>query len=115
MNQATQRYTLDYTALALRVKEYRRIQGISQQTLAERAELAITSIAQFECCKKQINLQTFVKIANALDVDINLLIGYGAGVQPIDGIINGLLDKLTEKEKVLLYPILTAIIAHRQE
>ena len=107
------RYTLDYEALAERVKEYRRILGLSQQTLAELADLSTTSIAQFESYRKQINLQTFIKICNALDVDANLLINGSDGAKPIDGVINGLLDKLTDKEKVLLYPVLTAIIAHR--
>lgn len=108
------RYTLDYKILAERVKECRRIQGISQEMLAERADLATTSIAQFESNRKQINLQTFIKICNALDVDANLLIDNGETTKPMDGIVNGLLDKMTEREKALLYPILTAIIALRE-
>ena len=114
MNDNKPRYTLDYGTLAERVKGCRRLQGISQQTLAERADLATTSIAQFESNRKQINLLTFLKICNALDVDANLLISGGDTFEPIDGVISGLLDKLNEKEKALLYPILTAIIAHRE-
>lgn len=67
---------LNYILIAKRIKHYRAVKHISQEELAERADVSSVFISQVETAKKKPSLETLVKIAAALDVTAdNLLIG----------------------------------------
>lgn len=55
-----------------KIKEIRKIRGISQETLGEKAGLSSNYIGQIERGQKQVTLTTLVQIADALEVDISL-------------------------------------------
>lgn len=109
------RYHLDYREIIENVKELRRIKSWSQEELSERADLSLSAISRFEINQREINLKTFVKIANAFDVDVNYLLGHETeelGQQ--DLLINNLIRDFTYKDKELLISIITAIRNHKQ-
>ncbi len=56
-----------------RVRELRKIKGLSQEQLAFKAKLHRTYIGMIERSEKNITLINIEKIANALDVNIKAL------------------------------------------
>lgn len=65
----------DYYTLVTNIKYYRKINEITQEQLAEKAELSVSYIKQLESCKrfKNITVKSLSKIAKALNVDIDVL------------------------------------------
>jgi transcriptional regulator with XRE-family HTH domain len=55
--------------LGANIKEYRRIRGISQERLAEKAETSTTHIGMIETGKRFPSAQMIAKIAAALGID----------------------------------------------
>jgi len=57
-----------------RVKKVRLDQGISQEDLAERAELHRNYVSQIECGRRNLSLLNILKLARALKVPASSLI-----------------------------------------
>ena len=76
-------------SLADKIKEHRKKLKISQEVLAQKSGVSLGSIKRFET-KYEISLQSFIKIAIALDLD-NDLENLFAQKQyaSIDEVING--------------------------
>ena len=55
------------------VRKYRRLLNISQEELADKADLHRTYIGMIERAEKNITLVNIEKLANALDISINEL------------------------------------------
>ena len=56
-----------------RIRELRKQQLISQEDLAEKADLDRTYITSVECGKRNISIENLYRIANALDVTMEEL------------------------------------------
>ena len=65
----------DYTTLIKNIKYYRIKANLTQEQLAEKADLSTSYIKQIESGKefKNITFVTFSKIAKALDINVNQL------------------------------------------
>lgn len=74
---------LNQSALGQKIKLYRNRKGLSQQTLAELSDCTPTHLSCCETGRRSLSLETFVKIANALNISADDL----------------LVDSLTHKEK----------------
>lgn len=61
---------------ALKMKKYRAVKGLSQDKLAEYANLHRTYIGSIERAEKMPSLVTVIKISKALNVNISELITY---------------------------------------
>ncbi len=61
------------SVIARNVKKYRKLKGMTQEILAEAAEVSNTYIANIECGKTWLSDKTLEKIASALNIDIYLL------------------------------------------
>ena len=55
--------------LSVNIKEYRRVEGISQEKLAERTGLSEQLIKDIEGCRSWISDKTLVKLATALQTE----------------------------------------------
>jgi len=100
---------LDYDVLAKRIKHARHEKGYSQSKLAEIVGVSTNTIGRLEISYTTVSLKTFLAIANALDVDINFLVGHAAAD---DGGIESHLHGLTEKDRRLLMEIIAAVKAY---
>lgn len=65
---------IDYISIGQRIKTIRKRRGISQAALAERIDLSATYISYIESGVKSLSLDTFVMIANALNVTADELL-----------------------------------------
>ena len=76
-------------SLADRIKEHRKKLKISQEVLAQKSGVSLGSIKRFET-KYEISLQSFIKIAIALDLDDDFEKLFTAKTySSIDEVING--------------------------
>ena len=64
-----------YTVFSNNIRYYRRKKGLTQEMLAENAELSISYIKQIESCKeyKNVTLTSILKLSKALDIPVNEL------------------------------------------
>jgi len=110
------RYKLDYTVLAQRIKQARHEKGYSQSKLAELAGVSTNTIGKLEINYTTVSLKTILMIANALQVDINFLVSDTPPdeKQATDLFIESLLQDLTEKDKQFLIQIISAMKSYKQ-
>ena len=86
--------------IGARIKETRTSKQMSQQVLAEKAELACTYISEIEAGKKVMRVDTICRIAEALEVSTDYLLRPNSpGVVTIyPKEFKGLLDDCTANE-----------------
>lgn len=68
-------YKLDLQLFGRRVRDYRKMQGLTQEKLAEVAELSVPYISRIEKGAKRASVGTLIKLAVALDVTVDDLLG----------------------------------------
>lgn len=61
--------------LGKRIKEFRKIRGLTQKQLAEKLGVTTITIQNYENNRREPNIETLNKIADVLNVTINDLIG----------------------------------------
>lgn len=66
-------YTLDYGQIGKRIKQIRKMKSLSQNALAEKAEVTPNFIAKIEGNNTHMSIKTLINIANALEVSIDYL------------------------------------------
>lgn len=65
---------LDYQAIGIRIRRYRKAQGLTQQTLAELSNQEPSNISHIERGATKLSLPTIVSIANALGITVDDLL-----------------------------------------
>ena len=65
---------IDYRRIGKRIKAARKLRGISQQTLAEIASCTPSYISYIETGVRSMSLDTFITIANSLEVSSDELL-----------------------------------------
>lgn len=65
---------LDYQAVGVRIRRFRKAKGITQQILAEMSDQEPSNISHIERGATKLGLPTIVHIANALDVTVDDLL-----------------------------------------
>ena len=65
----------EYLLLSKNIKKIRKEKNLTQEELAELADLSISYVKQIESCKgfKNLTLTTILKLSKALDTPINTL------------------------------------------
>ena len=87
---------MDLKAVGLRIKTAREAKGLTQENLAALVDLSSTRISVIERGMKTVRLDTFVAIANALDVSADTLL-----VDVVTHSVNGLANGLPEAIRTL--------------
>ncbi len=66
----------DYNSkIRVKIKKYRKLRGYSQELLAEKVDRTREQINKIENGKQTIGLNTFIRIAHALEVSLEELAG----------------------------------------
>ena len=113
------RYKLDRHIIARRVREGRKNAGLTQEQLAEKIDISANAVAKLENEFMFARLETLLKIANVLQVDINYLLredGGHAGADDSDALLLELLPTLSPADKqFLLHTIRGLKVYHAAE
>lgn len=65
---------LDATKIGKRIQDARKARGLTQSALAAKVDITPKYLSNIECGDKVPKFETFVAIANALEVDANTLL-----------------------------------------
>lgn len=65
---------LDYHAIGIRIRRFRKERGLTQQTLAELSNQEPSNISHIERGATKLSLPTIVSIANALELTVDDLL-----------------------------------------
>ena len=65
---------LDYRAIGIRIRRFRKERGMTQQVLAEQSRQEPSNISHIERGATKVSLPTLFKIANALEVSLDDLV-----------------------------------------
>ena len=69
-----QHKTVDYASIGKRIKEVRNKQSITQEALAKKAGISVQFLSNVENAHAKASLATIVKIANALESGVDVLL-----------------------------------------
>ena len=86
---------MDLKDVGLRIKKTREAKGLTQEELAALVDLSPTHISVIERGQKIPKLDTFVAIANALDVSADSLLR-DVVAQSVNGVVNDLSASITK-------------------
>lgn len=65
---------MDYYAIGQRIRKMRKARNLSQEKLAEYADISITHMSHIETGNTKLSLPVLVQIADALDVRVDSLL-----------------------------------------
>lgn len=86
---------VDYVAIGKRIKQLRREQYMSQETLAMRIDVSIPHMSNIENGKTKFSFQLFVDLADKLEISSDILL-YG-GITPKEAVRRTILQEINEQ------------------
>ena len=95
-----------------RIRKYREAKGYRQEDFAERVGLSVTYIGMIERGEKVPKLETFITIANALEVSADLLLAdvLTTGYTVKSSEITEKIAVLTPSERDRIYSVINSMI-----
>lgn len=109
------KYKLDYPLIAKRIKDARKLSGLTQEQLAEKIGISTNAIAKLENNLMTASLQTLVNIVNVLNIDMNTL--FLPNENPTQSSLNEYLinhiQGLSTKDKEFLIYIINGLQIYR--
>lgn len=96
------------------IRKYRVAKKLSQERLAEKVDLSVNYIGDIERGEKTPSLETFIAIANALEVSADMLLCdvVGASYAVKDSILHEKIGKLSDKDRARIYDVIDALVKH---
>lgn len=103
--------TIDYQDLGKRIQFYRTKKKITQQDLSDLIDVVPSNISHIERGTNHVSLPTLVRIAEALDVSLDLLLCESvAEARPLrQNVIAELLDDCTQEELDSITDVIVAV------
>lgn len=109
------KYKLDYPLIAKRIKDARKLSGLTQEQLAEKIGISTNAVAKLENNLMTASLQTLVNIVNVLNIDMNTL--FLPNENPTQSSLNEYLinhiQGLSTKDKEFLIYIINGLQIYR--
>lgn len=94
------------------LRKFRQEKGLSQEALAEKTNLSSNYIGMLERGKKVPSLETFVELANALDVSADMLLCevVNAGFQTKSTLLSTKLEELSPTDRSRVFEIIEVFL-----
>ena len=109
------KYKLDYPLIAKRIKDARKLSGLTQEQLAEKIGISTNAVAKLENNLMTASLQTLVNIVNVLNIDMNTLFLPTADhtQSSLNEYLINHIQGLSEKDKEFLVYIINGLQIYR--
>ena len=91
---------MDYSAIGQRIRQLRRERGLSQETLAECAEISPTHMSHIETASTKLSLPVLAALAQRLSVSTDYLL-YGSSAKAHEE-VDAVLDTCSERQIQIL-------------
>ena len=102
---------VDYAAIGQRIRDARIQKGLTQEGLANAADLSVTYVSNIENVHTKVSLPTLVAIAQILHVSVDYLLYDNLPVvqESCDARCKQILDRCSEKKKELALKLLEVL------
>ena len=106
---------MEFKTLGENIRKYRKQKGLRQETLAEMSDLSTNYIGMIERGEKVPSLESFINIANSLEVSADILLSgiLKKGYTVKESVLAEKLDGLSAKEKQKIYDVIETLLGHR--
>ena len=103
---------MNTSSIGKRIRKYRKAKGWRQEDFAERIGLSVTYTGMIERGEKVPKLETFITIANALEVSADLLLAdvLSTGYNIKSSEVTEEISSLSPSERERIYSVVNAMI-----
>ena len=107
-------YKIDYKELGKRIRAERRRQDLTQEKLAEMADISDSFMGHIERGGRTLSIETLAKLANALNLSIEYIIcgefNYQPNMLPTE--IHDALSQMSDSQRKVFLNIMKTLAAH---
>lgn len=105
---------MDKLTMGGRIKETRKMQGLTQEQLAEKVDVTLEYISQIERGLKMPSMQVFIRLVEVLDVSADYLLRDSVSTRNLygDKQIGSRLERLTPRQRVALEALIDTYIEY---
>lgn len=107
-------YEIDYAALGRRIRAERRRQDLTQEQLAELADISESFMGHIERGGRVLSVETLVKLADALHISMEYIVCGAYNYQPdtLPSEIQEALDKMSDRQRKVFLSIMKTLAEH---
>jgi transcriptional regulator with XRE-family HTH domain len=107
-------YNIDYKALGERIRAERKRQGLTQEKLAEMAEISESFMGHIERGGRTLSIETLAKLANVLNMSIEYIVCGEHNYQPalLPAEVHDALKQMSDKQRKVFLDIMKTLAAH---
>ncbi|WP_295339783.1 helix-turn-helix domain-containing protein [uncultured Subdoligranulum sp.] len=111
------KHEMELKRLGVRIQQYRKALGLTQEDIADRMGCSLTYISKLENGKASCNLERLFELSNLLECDAaELLLGINMGSsQYLDPELGQMVAQLTPNDKELLCAMMEVMIRRNQK
>lgn len=111
------KHEMELKRLGVRIQQYRKALGLTQEDIADRMGCSLTYISKLENGKSSCNLERLFELSNLLECDAaELLLGINMGSsQYLDSELGQMVTQLTPNDKELLCAMMEVMIRRNQK
>lgn len=111
------KHEMELKSLGVRIQQYRKALGLTQEDIADRMGCSLTYISKLENGKAPCNLERLFELSNLLKCDAaDLLLGINMGSsQYLDPELGQMIAQLTPNDKELLCAMMEVMIRRNQK
>ena len=108
---------MDYRSIGQNIRKVRKQRKLRQEDLAEKAGISMTYVGALERGEKIPALETFIAIANALEVsaDVILCDVVTAGYEVKHSLITDKIEGLSKSDAAMVYDVIDTIVKHTKD
>ena len=107
-------YNIDYRELGKRIRTERRKQDLTQEKLAEMADISDSFLGHIERGGRTLSIETLAKIANSLNLSIEYIVcgefNYQPGMLPAE--VLDALNRMSVSQRRVFLNIMKTLAAH---
>lgn len=103
---------MDYYKIGQKIRKFRKVQGLSQEELAEKIGISTTHMSHIETGNTKLSLSVFVDIANALNVQTDDLLNdrETLGTNKANRELSEILEKCTAEQLNIIADVAKTVI-----
>ncbi|MCL2202031.1 MAG: helix-turn-helix domain-containing protein [Oscillospiraceae bacterium] len=107
-------YKIDYKELGKRIRAERRRQDLTQEKLAEMADISDSFLGHIERGGRTLSIETLAKLANALNLSIEYIVCGEFNYQPdmLPAEIHDALNQMSSSQRIVFLNIMKTLSAH---
>jgi len=107
-------YNIDYKELGKRIRAERRKQDLTQEKLAEMADISESFMGHIERGGRTLSIETLAKLANALKLNIEYILSGEYSYQPnmLPQEVFDALNKMSSNQRKVFLDIMKTLAAH---